>query len=135
MRLIFILLLLLVSGCSQSDYVMIKGKTVNVELADTNQERTNGLMFREELCEDCGMLFVFEDSDFRSFWMKDTLIPLDVVFIDENLEIVNIEHAAPCLEEVCDIYASTEKVKYVLEVNGNFTIENSINTGDKVAIK
>jgi len=114
---------------------MIKGKTVNVELADTNQERTNGLMFREELCEDCGMLFVFEDSDFRSFWMKDTLIPLDMVFIDENLEIVNIEHAAPCLEEVCDIYASTEKVKYVLEVNGNFTIENSINTGDKVAIK
>lgn len=132
----FILLIFLLS-CS-SNNLIIKSKfgeiSVNVEIADTNEDRENGLMFRENLCYNCGMFFIFDNSDYRSFWMKNTLIPLDMIFIDENFEIVDIKQAVPCVVETCDVYASSHSAQYVLEVNGGFTTENNINLGDAVLL-
>lgn len=133
---LFFVLLIVISGCS-ADNVVIYSKdskiSVNVEIADTNDEMVRGLMFRESLCDNCGMLFVFDDLDYRPFWMKNTLIPLDIIFIDDNFLITDIKHAVPCTTEICDTYSN--KARYVLEVNEGFTKENNINVGDKIVLK
>ena len=91
-------------------------------------------MFREKLNENDGMLFVFDDESYLAFWMKNTLIPLDIIFIDENYGIVDIKNAVPCKEDPCALYKSLKPAKYVLEVNTNFTAKNKIKVGDKVII-
>lgn len=92
-------------------------KCFQIELAITPEERWRWLMFRENLAENAGMLFVFEKEDFYSFWMKNTLIPLDMIWLDENLKIVDILSAEPCKTENCPSYIPRGKAKYVLEVN------------------
>ena len=107
---------------------------LNVEIADDNEERMNGLMFRKNLDENSGMFFVFENEKLQTFWMKNTLIPLDIIFIDKDLKIVDIKHAVPCEKDPCVLYKSSEKSRFVLEVNGNFTIKNNINIGNRIII-
>ncbi len=118
---LLVLLIILVSGCTDSDnyYVDIDGERITVEIARTPGERQKGLMFRESLCHDCGMLFVLDAEDFHSFWMKNTVIPLDMIFIDSGLDVVDILHAVPCEEEPCELYTPGEKALYVLETNAN----------------
>ena len=109
---------------------------VKAEIADDPQERSKGLMFRERLDQDSGMFFVFEREDRLSFWMKNTWIPLDMLFIDENFEIVEIkEFVPPCMEDPCPDYPSNKPARYVLEVNGGFVEKNSIRVSDKVLLK
>ena len=131
----YFLLILLLSGCSYS-YVEIESDNkiikVNVEIADDNEERTKGLMFREYLGENEGMLFVFDDAQIRTFWMKNTKIPLDIIFISEDLEIINIKQAEPCINDHCRVYSSEGNAKYVLEVNRGFSERNGINSGNKL---
>ena len=107
---------------------------IKVEIADDEQEQTQGLMFREKLNKNEGMLFVFENEQEQIFWMKNTLTPLDMVFIGENFEIVDIKSAVPCKEEPCEIYKSSKPAKYVLELNLNFTARNSVKTGDRIIL-
>ena len=135
MSIFVMLFLLFVVGCDNYNKVVIKDAVINVEVVDNEEERANGLMFRERLGENDGMLFVFEDSDFRTFWMKNTLIPLDIIFISENFRIINIEEAEPCKEGRCEIYSSMDKAKYVLEVNKEFTEKKNISEGDLVNIR
>ena len=123
--------------CAENQGFSCNGKNlikINVEIADDSNEREKGLMFREKLDEGDGMLFVFDDNAVRTFWMKNTLIALDMIFIDDKNEIVDIKHAVPCKEEPCALYKSSKPAKYVLEVNGNFTIKNNIGIGDKIRI-
>ena len=116
-----------------SPKVVFEKKSFEVELARSGSEILRGLMFRKSLCKNCGMLFIFKDSSPRSFWMKNTLIPLDIVFIGENYEIVNISKAVPCKKEPCKIYRSKSPAKYVLEVNiGEFKKED---IGKRLEIK
>jgi len=107
---------------------------INVEIADDNKEREKGLMFRERLNENDGMLFIFDYEEYRTFWMKNTLIALDMIFIDENLEINGIVNAVPCREDPCIVYESSKPAKYVLEVNSGFAAKNSIKIGDKIIL-
>ena len=115
--------------------VCFSEKCVNVEIADEYSERQIGLMFREELPENSGMLFIFENSNEYRFWMKNTLIPLDVIWISEDMKIVDIQNAVPCVEEPCEVYRPREKALYVLEVNAGFAEENGIEIGDEVKIE
>ncbi|MEM2963418.1 MAG: DUF192 domain-containing protein [Candidatus Anstonellales archaeon] len=107
-----------------------------VEIADTYEKRMRGLMYRESLPKGGGMLFVFEDSAPRIFWMKNTLIPLDIIFIDEEGAVVAIvENAQPCLVDPCKTYSSKENAKYVLEVEGGFARKNGVSVGSNIEIK
>ena len=131
---ILVLLLLFLVGCSSSPYVEIKGKKVNIEIADTKEEQLKGLMYREKLDENTGMLFVYNDSKVRNFWMANMQFPLDMLFINESKAVIKIEYAGLCENKVCNIYSSDIPAMYVLEVNANFSEENNIKTGDLVSI-
>lgn len=131
---LFILFLLLIMGCSATSYVKISGEKIKVEVADEASEMMQGLMYREELCADCGMMFVFPKDVEQSFWMKNTLIPLDMIFIDSDFIVVDVLSAAPCTEDPCPHYVPKEKAKYVLEVNqGRF--KDDVIAGRKVELK
>ena len=128
----------LLAGCADGDYVIIDNGNekikIKVEIADDAAERAKGLMLRDFLDENSGMLFIFEKEGNYSFWMKNTIIPLDMIWISDSMEIVDISHADPCVEEPCRSYRPQEEARYVLEVNGNFTVEKGIQIGDNIAI-
>ena len=94
-----------------------------------------GLMERKNLEVDKGMLFIYEIKGNYTFWTKNTLIPLDIIWIDSNFEVVDIKKAFPCLGEVCEIYSSNKKAKYVLEINANKSKEIGLNIGNKLVFK
>lgn len=110
-----------------------KSIEIDVEIADDAEERTNGLMKREKLAENTGMLFIFSGENSRSFWMKNMLISLDIIFLDANRNIVSIANdARPCNNDFCNSYDSGGKAKYVIEVNAGFCEKNGIKTDTKV---
>lgn len=138
-KVIFLLIFLVIlTSCSNQNMVIIDNGIekfrIKTEIVDDFEEISKGLMFREFLDENSGMLFVFAIEDYHSFWMKNTLIPLDTIFISEELQIVDIIYSEPCKEDPCDSYKPREIAKYVLEVNGNFTIKNNIKIGNKITI-
>ncbi|MFA6023079.1 MAG: DUF192 domain-containing protein [Candidatus Pacearchaeota archaeon] len=117
----------------QTNKVCFKQRCFSVELAQTSVERERGLMFREKLNENSGMLFIFEDKGIYNFWMKNTLIALDIIWIDENKKVVYIkENALPCKESKCEIYKPNENTIYVLELNAGEVEKNNISIGDKI---
>jgi len=116
--------------------VCIKSTCFNVEIAKTEAEREKGLMFRQSLAENSGMLFVFEKPGVFPFWMKNTLIPLDMVWINEDKKVVFIQkNAQPCVEgTICEIIDSRVQAGYVLEVNAGESDKLGISKGDKVVL-
>ena len=102
-----------------------------VDVVDTANERSQGLMWRKYLGDREGMLFVFEESDRHGFWMKNTFIPLDMIWIENN-SIVHIEKAVPCEEDNCTTYIPDSMANLVLEINGNLTDKLNISIGDKI---
>lgn len=108
---------------------------VSVEVAETQLSHQKGLMFRTDLKDSEGMFFVFEDEKLRSFWMKNTVIPLDIIFISANKKIIDIlENFQPCIAEPCEAYTSASPAKYVLETNAGFVRKNKISLNDSIRI-
>ena len=112
----------------------LKNQELTVEIANTHLSRSKGLMYRENLVEDTGMLFVFERPGRHSFWMWDTKISLDMIWIDSNKQIVYIQpNVPPCTESIksrCAIYTPTQNALYVLEVNRGFVDKFNVQIGD-----
>jgi hypothetical protein len=99
------------------------------EIASTPKERNQGLMFREQLNQNAGMLFDLEKEKETGFWMKNTLIPLDIIWIGKEKTVLGVQTAQPCLVDPCEIFQIKTPVRWVLEVNaGEFKGE----VGDKV---
>lgn len=112
------------------------GTVLTLELALTDEERARGMMFRPSLPADRGMLFVFSDSRRRSFWMKDTLIALDIVYLDEAGHVVSVSaDAAPCYEEPCPNYLSSGPAAAVLEVNAGAAATHGLVEGTRVEFR
>jgi uncharacterized membrane protein (UPF0127 family) len=111
---------------------------ITCEIADSESERNKGLMHRENLPEDEGMLFVYDNPQSQSFWMKNTLIPLDIIFIHENKTVLNV-HEADLQLDVPDSnltrYESNGSAKWVVEINQGLSAKNGITSGTKVSIK
>jgi len=114
--------------------VQVNGVTIRVEIAKTSTQQSKGLMHRKELPQNEGMLFPFKYDGNHSLWMKNTLIPLDMVWLNSQKEIVHIEHnAPPCKKVPCPTYASPYKSRYVIELNGGWSIENNLKLGDRMS--
>jgi uncharacterized protein len=113
----------------QLEKIEINNKILYVEIADNDEKRSLGLMFRKYLPDSVGMLFIFDSSGIYPFWMKNTYIPLSIAFIDENYKIIDIFDLEP-LDET-PIFP-LKKFKYALEVNRNWFKRNDIKVGDRV---
>lgn len=114
--------------CSDGRYC-----TFIADVADTPEKQATGLMNRISMAKDSGMLFIFEGNVEHYFWMKDTLIPLDMIFIDQEGKIINIHKNATPLS--LDMIPSSGPCKYVLEVNGGTCEYKNIRTGDRAIIE
>ncbi|MBD3208656.1 MAG: DUF192 domain-containing protein [Candidatus Nealsonbacteria bacterium] len=116
--------------------VCFRGSCLEIEVAESSQERQRGLMFRESLDEDKGMLFVFEKEGIYPFWMKNTLIPLDIIWLDNAGEIVDIKkNAAPCQGGACETFVPTGEAKYVLEINAGVVDKIGLSIGDTLILR
>lgn len=108
-------------------------KKIDVEIADNDAKREQGLMYRKSMDESQGMLFVFVISELHSFWMKNTVIPLDIIFLNENKEIVKIhKNTTPFSTQSLP---SEKKSMYVVETVAGFTDKYGIKEGDKMDFK
>jgi len=105
--------------------------TIDIEIARNESERELGLMYREKMAENQGMFFIFDDAEARSFWMKNTLISLDMIFVNDKDQIITIhKHTIPLSE---GSYTSTGPAKYAIEVKAGFTDRHKILVGDRIA--
>lgn len=115
---------------SDATRVAINGGVVEVEIAETPQERSKGLMYRNSLDEDKGMLFIFPVESVHQFWMKNTYIPLDIIWINSKMNVVHVESdVPPCEELVCPRYGPAKSAKYVLEVNAGWANRHKVKEG------
>lgn len=103
---------------------------IDLEIADTEYERELGLMNRNEMKENEGMLFIFPEQKVLTFWMRNTLISLDMIFVNDQKKIVMIHKYTKTLSD--QSYSSTLPAKYVVEVVGGFTDKHNIKVGDKI---
>lgn len=129
------LLLSLLAACGGEEgrrSIRLGGETFAVEIADQDAKRERGLMFREQLGAREGMLFVWEDEALRSFWMKNTRIPLDILHFDGERRLVDMHLAVPpCLRERCPSYVGIRPARYVLEVPAGTAKALGLRIGDR----
>ena|SRR3989344_6646637 len=128
---------ILVQINSNMQEVCIENKfCFEVEIADSDEEKTNGLSNRNLLAENRGMLFIFLEEDFYGFWMKDMEFPLDIIWVDENKKIAGItKNFQPCnSDEQCLVVYPEEKIKYVLEINAGVSDKFNFARGDEIRI-
>lgn len=125
--------MLALSACQAEPTVTVAGHTFVVEIADDPKSQQLGLMFRDEMADDHGMVFIFKRSQPRSFWMKNTRIPLDILYFDEHRRLVSMQtDVRPCRTQQCPGYPSRKPAKYVLEINGGLAEQLGITTGAKM---
>ena len=131
---IFVLSFLILPACRHpptESQLCFKDHCFQIELALTVEEQHKGLMFRESLDPKRGMLFIFQTSDRPGFWMKNTKIPLDILWLNEGLNIVDMAlQSPPCQSDPCPIYYPQNLARYVLEVNAGMAQKIGIAIGD-----
>ena len=133
---------ILIQGCSLSvtqsrkDQVCFQDNCIDVEVVQKMRKLRKGMQFREKLASDSGMLFIFPKSQRHSFWMKDTLIPLDIIWMDQTRKIVHIFHQVlPCKTDPCPMHTPDHPALYVLEVNVGFAATWGIQIGDRAEFR
>lgn len=112
------------------------GEDFTLELALTPEETAQGLMFRPHLAPNRGMLFIFKQERIRSFWMKNTLIPLDIIFLDSTGHVADISaNASPCHVEPCPQFVSLAPARAVLEINAGAAAAHKIEVGSVIRFR
>ncbi len=130
----FIILLALIfylffySPAPKTTKIKIKDRDFTLEIAQTPAQRSRGLMYRKSLCPDCGMLFIFGKPGTYPFWMKNTLLPLDIIWLDQNGVVVDIQPGEP---QNTSLLTNSSPAKYVLETNPNVT---GLKIGDQIKL-
>ena len=109
--------------------VIINGEEYLVEMARSAKQRRHGLMFRDHLNKRDGMLFIYPQSGDHRIWMKNTLIPLKVIWLDKNNLVIGVKTLDPCTSDPCPIYGVSKPSKYVLELNNT---NHSLKPGIKI---
>jgi uncharacterized membrane protein (UPF0127 family) len=136
------LLLLVVAGCASAaphpsiPAVELHGHRFGTEFATDDASRERGLMMRTELPADHSMLFVFPDTQPRWFWMKDTLVPLDILYFDADRRLVSMQlDVPPCKADPCPSYPSDAPARYVLELPAGTARRIGVQTGDELTVE
>ncbi len=111
----------------------LSGKVLSIELADTPEKRRSGLSDREEISYDEGMFFIFESIDYHSMWMKDMNFSIDIIWIDEDLKVVDYKREVSP-DTFPEAFSSTDPALYVLETKSGFVDRYSVEVGDKVKL-
>lgn len=138
--LVLIMLLLTGTACTAlaspaPPSVELRGHQFSVELATNDASRAHGLMMRTQLGADHGMLFVFQVDAPRAFWMKDTLIPLDILYFGGNHRLVSVQRdVPPCKADPCPIYPSDGPARYVLELPAGTARAIGVKVGDSLGV-
>jgi uncharacterized protein len=113
--------------------ILPDGFAVSVEIANTAELRAQGLMFRDEVKPGAGMIFFFAEDDVYPFWMKNTLVPLDMIWIDANRRAVHVKaHVPPCKVEDCPSYDPGVPARYVLELAGGEAAKHGLAAGGQL---
>ena len=110
--------------------IKVAGHALKVEIAANEPDRMRGLMFREKLAKNDGMLFVFDELGYHSMWMKNTLIPLSVAFVADDGTILNILDMQP---QTLDSHMAAGPARYAIETNLGWFAEKKVKAGDRVA--
>jgi uncharacterized protein len=127
---------LVLAGCAAAEpSVELKGRRFVVEIADDDAEQVRGLMFRRELAEDRGMLFVYGAAQPLSYWMRNCYIPLDILYFDAQGRFINGHYGAPpCRTQQCPTYPSSRPARYVLELASGVGRELDLAEGDAIRL-
>ena len=122
-------------GVSRAEVKFPGGRVIAVEIADTPERVTYGYMFRTEVRDDEGMIFVFADPEVHAFWMKNTLVPLDIVWLDDQFNVVYLQNATPpCKTDPCPSYGSLRKGRYVLELKSGVARREGLKAGSRLGV-
>lgn len=127
----------LLSACAgaSAPHVVLGDQRFNVAVAERPEDMRRGLMFVEEMDDKDGMLFIFKQEAPRSFWMKNTRIPLDIFYFDRRLALVSVqEDVPPCRADPCPSYPSEGPAKYVLELNAGWARRLGVKPGDVMVV-
>lgn len=137
-RLLVALLALSLCGCASAGapWVELAGERYTVEVADDGAERARGLMFRDSLADGHGMLFIHDRTEPLAYWMKNTRIPLDILYFDEDLALVSQQRdVPPCSAgNACPAYPSTGPARYVLELNAGEAARLKLTDGARLRL-
>ena len=133
------LALSLLAGCASGasgPWVELKGKRIAVEIADDDAERQRGLMFRDELAAGSGMLFIHDFEQPLAYWMKNTRIPLDILYFDSSYRLVSAQLGVPPCSagDRCPPYPSEGTALYVLELNAGEANAMGVKAGDAIRL-
>ncbi len=130
---LFLVVSALCSGCASQggQWVELAGQRYGVEIADDDQERAKGLMYRDSMEQDRGMLFIHDRQEPQAYWMKNTKIPLDILYFDSDRKLVSQQRdVPPCsLGDGCPPYPSDAPALYVLELNAGEAARLGLETG------
>jgi uncharacterized membrane protein (UPF0127 family) len=125
----------LLAGCQKSSsasQICFQSHCFDVEVVSSGPAKQRGLQFRESLAQNVGMLFVFGEEKKHAFWMKDTLIPLDMIWMNYNHEIVYaLSHVPPCTGDPCPVYTPANNALYVLEINAGLIDKIGLKENDR----
>ncbi|SEL63580.1 hypothetical protein SAMN05428989_2118 [Pseudoxanthomonas sp. GM95] len=130
------LLLTGLTACARTPWVELDGHRYSIEIADDNTERARGLMFRDEMADDHGMLFIHQNEEPLAYWMKNTHIPLDILYFDHDLKLVGEQRdVPPCTAgNACPSYPSHAPALYVLELNAGQAAKIGLKKGDALTV-
>jgi uncharacterized protein len=119
----------------QGIVVFARHDRLNVRIAGTEQERETGLMHVMALAQDDGMAFVFPEPTTTSFWMKDTLIPLSIAFVDAGGHVLSIADMQPCSSDPCPTYAASGPYTLAVEANLGWFADHGVSPGDRARLE
>ena len=125
-------------GVADVEEALIGGEIFRIEVARASQERSQGLMNRESLDPDAAMLFVFQEEAYRSFWMKNTLIHLDILFLDSSGVVVDVQTMSPQIgvpDSQLTRYRSAAPARYAIELNAGLANELGVESGAQVLFR